>query len=127
MKNKEEPSANSQRGNASRQVDLYRSDDVGRETTRSPSRPGGTVAARAEQPALGLFPGFLTTAGIAVSSTEPALPILLGKQPSILCRTAQCRPARCGGVGAAVSNGRGYPISWLLFITLSGSTDHDAT
>ena len=30
MKNKEEPSANSQRGNPSRQVDLDRPDDVGR-------------------------------------------------------------------------------------------------
>ena len=40
MKNKEEPSANSQRGK--------RSDAL--------SRPGSTVAAQAEQPALSLFP-----------------------------------------------------------------------
>ena len=52
MKNKEEPSANSQRGNPSGQVDLYRSGGVGSETTGSLSRPGSTVAARAEQPAL---------------------------------------------------------------------------
>ena len=56
MKNKEESSANSQRENLSEQVDLYRSGDVGPETTGSLSRPGRTVAARAEQPALGLFP-----------------------------------------------------------------------
>lgn len=52
MKNKEEPSANWRRGNPSRQVDLYRSDDVGHETTGSISRTGVTVAARAEQPTL---------------------------------------------------------------------------
>ena len=40
MKNKEEPSANSQRGNPSGQVDLYRSGGVGPETTGSWSRPG---------------------------------------------------------------------------------------
>jgi RNA-directed DNA polymerase len=52
MKNKEEPSANSRRENPSWQVDLNRSGDVGQETTGSLSRPGRTVAARAEQPAL---------------------------------------------------------------------------
>ena len=35
MKNKEEPSANSQRGNPSEQVDLDRSGDVGSESTGS--------------------------------------------------------------------------------------------
>ena len=54
MKNKEEPSANSQRGNPSGQVDLDRSGDAGPETTGSLSRPGRTAAARAEQPALSL-------------------------------------------------------------------------
>lgn len=52
MKNKEEPLANSRRGNPFGQVDLNRSGDAGPETTGSLSRPGLTVAARAEQPAL---------------------------------------------------------------------------
>lgn len=52
MKNKEEPSAHSLRGNPSVQVDLHFPDDVGTETTGSPSRPGDTAAACAEQPAL---------------------------------------------------------------------------
>jgi len=52
MKNKEEPSAHSQRGNPSVQVDLNFPDDAGIETTGSLSRPGLTAAARAEKPAL---------------------------------------------------------------------------
>lgn len=52
MKNKEEPSIHLRRRNPSRQVGLYRSDDAGHETTGSSSRPGETVAARVEQPAL---------------------------------------------------------------------------
>ncbi|QDS92497.1 Group II intron-encoded protein LtrA [Roseimaritima multifibrata] len=52
MKNKEEPSAHSRRGNPSVQVDLYFPDNVGTETTGSPSRPGDTAATRAGQPAL---------------------------------------------------------------------------
>lgn len=52
MKNKEEPSAHSLRGNPSVQVDLHSPDDAGTETTGSPSRPGDTAAACAEQPAL---------------------------------------------------------------------------
>ena len=72
MKNKEEPSANSQRGNASGQVDLHRPDDVGSETTRSLSRPGRTVAARAEQPALSLFPESLMEAVVDQTNLETA-------------------------------------------------------
>ena len=56
MKSKEEPSVNSSRGNPSEQVDLDRSGGVGSETTGSLSRPGRTVTAHTEQPALSLFP-----------------------------------------------------------------------
>jgi hypothetical protein len=52
MKNKEEPSVNLRRGNPCEQADLDRSDCVGPQTTGSLSRPGRTVAARTEQPAL---------------------------------------------------------------------------
>ena len=52
MKNKEEPSAHSMRGNPSVQVDLHFADDAGTETTGSLSRPGSTATARAEKPAL---------------------------------------------------------------------------
>ena len=52
MKNKEEPSANSSRGNPWVQVDLYFPDDQSTETTGSLSRPGLTAEARAEKPAL---------------------------------------------------------------------------
>ena len=55
MKNKEEPSVNSRRGNTCEQADLNRSDCVGPQTTGSLSRPGRTVAARTEQPALSDF------------------------------------------------------------------------
>ena len=70
MKNKEE--ANSQRGNASRQVDLHRPDDGGRETIRSLSRSGRTAAARAEQPALSLFPMSLMEAVVDEANLETA-------------------------------------------------------
>jgi RNA-directed DNA polymerase len=72
MKNKEEPSANSQRGNASRQVDLDGPDEANRETTRSPSRPGRSAAARAEQPALSLFPMSLMEAVVDEANLEVA-------------------------------------------------------
>lgn len=72
MKNKEEPSANSQRGNASRQADLDDPDHESRETTRSPSRPGRAVAARAEQPALSLFPKSLMEAVVDEANLETA-------------------------------------------------------
>ena len=72
MKYKEEPLANSQRGNASRQVDLQFPDDAGHETTRSLSRPGRTVAARAEQPALSMFPMSLMEAVVDEANIETA-------------------------------------------------------
>jgi RNA-directed DNA polymerase len=72
MKNKGEPSANSQRGNASRQAELDGPDDADRETTRSPSRPGRAVAARAEQPALSLFPKSLMEAVVDEANLETA-------------------------------------------------------
>lgn len=72
MKNKEEPSANSQRGNPSEQVDLNHSGDAGPETTGSLSRPGRTAAARAEQPALSLFPKSLMEAVVDEANLETA-------------------------------------------------------
>ena len=54
MKNKEEPSAHSQRGN--------RFDAL--------SRPGSTVAARAEQPALSMHPMSLTEAVVDEANME---------------------------------------------------------
>ena len=58
MKNKEEPSAHSQRGNSWVQAFLSLAEDDGSQTRSSPLRPspgGASVAARAEQPALGTF------------------------------------------------------------------------
>jgi len=72
MKNKEEPSANSQRGNHPGQVDLDRSGGVGPETTGSLSRPGRTTAARAEQPSLSLFPMSLMEAVVHEANVETA-------------------------------------------------------
>ena len=72
MKNKEESSANSQRGNLSEQVDVYRSGDVGPETTGSLSRPGRTAAARAEQPAWSRLVEFSTTAAVDDPDVEAA-------------------------------------------------------
>lgn len=62
MKNKEESSANSQRGNPSSTE----------ETPGSLSRPGLTVAARAEQPALSLFPETLMEAVVDQANLERA-------------------------------------------------------
>jgi len=72
MKNKEEPSTNSLRGNTS--TPNQQDPPVGRsdETTRSLSRPGRTVAARAEQPALGLFPMSLMEAVVDQANLETA-------------------------------------------------------
>ncbi|MCA9247220.1 MAG: hypothetical protein KDA42_08905 [Planctomycetales bacterium] len=62
MKNKEESSANSSRGNpASSEA-----------TTGSLSRPGRTAAARAEQPALSLFPMSLMEAVVDEANLETA-------------------------------------------------------
>jgi len=72
VKNKEEPSANSQRENPSEQVDLDRSGGVGSETTDSLSRPGRNVAARAEQPALSMFPMSLMEAVVDGANIETA-------------------------------------------------------
>jgi RNA-directed DNA polymerase len=72
MKNKEESSANSLRGNHSEQVDLSRSGGVGSETTGSLSRPGSTVAAQVEQPALSLFPETLMEAVVDSTNIERA-------------------------------------------------------
>jgi len=55
MKNKEEPSVDLRRGNPCEQADLYSPDCDGPQTTGSLSRPGLTVAAHTEQPALSDF------------------------------------------------------------------------
>ena len=72
MKNKEESSTNSLRGNTS--TPHQRNHSVGRdaEAIRSLSRPGRTVAARAEQPALSLFPESLMEAVIDSTNMERA-------------------------------------------------------
>jgi len=72
MKNKEEPWANSRRGNHSEQVDLHHPGGVGSQTTGSSSRPGRTVAARAQQPALSLFPESLMEAVVDSANMERA-------------------------------------------------------
>ena len=72
MKSKEEPSVNSSRGNPCEQVGLYRSGGVGSETTSSLSRPGRTVTARTERPALSLFPESLMEAAVDPTNMETA-------------------------------------------------------
>ena len=67
---KEAPLINSVRGNPSSLE----------ETTGSLSRSGRTAVAQIEQPALGLIPEFLREAVADVSSTEPALLMLLWTQ-----------------------------------------------
>lgn len=62
MKNKEEPSADSLRGNPSSLE----------ETTGSLSRPGRTVMAQVEQPALSLFPETLMEAVVEADNLETA-------------------------------------------------------
>ncbi len=71
MKNKEEPLANSRRGNTSGQIDLYHSDGDGPETS-SLSRPGSTATARAKQPALSLFPETLMDRVVDEANMEAA-------------------------------------------------------
>ena len=72
MKNKEEPSVNSRRGNTCEQADLNRSDCVGPQTTGSLSRPGRTVAARTEQPALSDFSELLMERIVDPANMETA-------------------------------------------------------
>ena len=62
MKNKEEPSIDSLRGNPSSTE----------ETTGSLSRPGSTAAAQVEQPALSLFPETLMEAVVDSGNMERA-------------------------------------------------------
>ena len=56
MRNKEEPSANSSRGNAPPPATQHLAAGLSGEPLRSVSRPRLTATARAEQPALSLFP-----------------------------------------------------------------------
>ena len=67
MKNKEEPSTDSLRGNSSSLE----------ETTGSLSQPGSTVAAQVEKPALSLILESLMEAAVDESNTEPAVLTLL--------------------------------------------------
>jgi hypothetical protein len=78
MKSKEEPSVNSARGNHPEQVDLYRSGDVGSETTGSLSRPGRTVTARTAQPALSRLLEFSTAVVVDDPNADTAHPPPLG-------------------------------------------------
>ena len=78
MKSKEEPSVNSSRGNPSEQVDLYRSGGVGSETTGSLSRPGRTVTARTEQPALSRISELSMAVAVDDPNADAANPTLLG-------------------------------------------------
>jgi RNA-directed DNA polymerase len=72
MKNKEEPSVDSPRGNPWEQADLHFPDRVGSQTTGSVSRPGRTVAAHTEQPALSDFSESLMERIVAPANIETA-------------------------------------------------------
>ena len=74
MMNKQEPSANSQRGSSSGQVTLPLAGDACLQTRSSLLRPlgGASVAARAEQPALSLFPMSLMEAVVDQANLERA-------------------------------------------------------
>ena len=72
MKNKEEPSANSLRGNPSSPTGQHLPAGGSGETTSSLSRPGSTAAARVEQPALSLFPETLMEAVVNSANMEAA-------------------------------------------------------
>ncbi len=72
MKNKEEPSANSSRGNTSPPVTQYIPAGLSGEAMRSVSRPRLTATARAEQPALSLFPMSLMEAVVDPANLERA-------------------------------------------------------
>ena len=72
MKNKEEPSLGSMRGNPSSPVSRYRPEDAREETTGSLSRSGRTAAASSEKPALSLFPETLMEAAVDPTNMERA-------------------------------------------------------
>ena len=72
MKNKEEPSANSSRGNTPSPASRYSPASQRAETTRSLSRPRRTATARADQPALSLFPESLMEAVVDPANMERA-------------------------------------------------------
>ena len=110
MKNREEPSVNSRRGNPCEQADLDRSDCVGPQTTSSLSRPGRTVAARTEQPALRCRSKVLRPL-IASRPTIRLRPPQHGRtsayQPSL---NRRMRTRMSGGVVRAISDDGPYPI-----------------
>ena len=119
MKNKEESSAHSQRGNSWRQADLPLADNDGIQTRSSTLRPnsgGASVAARVEQPALSLLPEFLMDAVVDEPNVEPVLLTLLGELDVKPLLNRRMRTRMYGGVGGAVSDGRAYPISSILHV-----------
>lgn len=72
MKNKEEPSLGSRRGNPSSPVFRYHPEGARKETTGSLSRPGRTAAASSEKPALSLFPESLMEAVVDPDNMQRA-------------------------------------------------------
>ena len=72
MKNKEEPSIDSLRGNTSSAVQRNFPAGLPDETTGSLSRPGRTATAQVEQPALSLFPESSMEAVIDSTNMERA-------------------------------------------------------
>jgi hypothetical protein len=110
---KEEPSVISSRGNPPEQADLYPSGGVGSETTGSLSRPGRTVTARTEQPALSRALEFLMAVAVDDSNTDATPPSLHGFPTCILRRTAVCGPACTVVWGPGRATASGYPILYL--------------
>ena len=72
MKNKEESSIDSLRGNISAPADRHVAARLSDETTSSLSRPGPTATAQIEQPALSLFPESLMEAVVNSANMEAA-------------------------------------------------------
>ncbi len=72
MKNKEESSIDSLRGNTSSPAERNLPAGPRDETTNSLSRPGRTVTAQIEQPALSLFPESLMEAVVNSTNMEAA-------------------------------------------------------
>ena len=89
MKNKEEPSIGSLRGNHSPPVSRHHPEDPREETTGSLSRPGRTATASLEKPAFGQFPESLRAAAVDASNVEPVFfPQLLRSLTFLLRGTA---------------------------------------
>ena len=89
MKNKEEPSIDSTRGNPSRQPAGKFPGSPRVKTTGSTVRPDDAASASIEKPALSLFPEPKLEPGVDHSKIAPCLfhsrPV---DRPNLLCRTA---------------------------------------